>query len=60
MSRQKLRIAVADDERDTREYLREVLPRLGHEVVAIAANGRELVEQARTARPTSGSSRSTG
>jgi two-component system, response regulator PdtaR len=46
-----LKIAVADDERDMREYLHEVLPRLGHEVVAVAENGRKLVEQCRAARP---------
>jgi response regulator NasT len=39
-----LRIAVADDEPDMRDYYRTILPRLGHEVVAVAANGVELVE----------------
>jgi response regulator NasT len=39
-----LMLAIADDERDTREYLQEVLPRLGHEVVAVAQTGRQLVE----------------
>lgn len=39
-----LRIAVADDEPDVRDYFRVMLPRLGHQVVAIAENGRELVE----------------
>jgi AmiR/NasT family two-component response regulator len=48
---QRLRIAVADDERDIREYLQEVLPRLGHEVVAACASGRELVERCRAAPP---------
>jgi response regulator NasT len=43
MSR-SLRIAVADDEPDVRDYFRAVLPRLGHSVVAVATNGRELVE----------------
>jgi AmiR/NasT family two-component response regulator len=46
-----LKIAVADDERDMREYLHEVLPRLGHEVVAMAENGRQLAEQCKAARP---------
>jgi AmiR/NasT family two-component response regulator len=46
-----LKIAVADDERDMREYLHEVLPRLGHEVVAVAENGRKLVEQCAAAHP---------
>ncbi len=40
-----LRIAVADDEPFMREYLQKTLTLLGHEVVAMAANGRELVEQ---------------
>jgi response regulator NasT len=39
-----LRIAVADDEPDVRDYFRVMLPRLGHTVVAVAANGRELVD----------------
>jgi len=46
-----LRIAVADDEPDTRLFFREVLPRLGHEVVAEAGSGKELVERCRGARP---------
>ena len=45
-----LRIAVAEDERNMREYLRELLPRLGHEVVAVE-DGRQLVELCRTAPP---------
>jgi CheY-like chemotaxis protein len=40
---QSLRVAVADDEPDMREYLERVLPRLGHQVVAIARTGTELV-----------------
>ena len=46
-----LRIAVADDEPDMRDYFRTILPRLGHEVVAVAETGRELVEQCRATRP---------
>src|SRR5947209_281665 len=46
-----LRVAVADDERDTREFLQEALPRLGHEVVAVVENGRQLVERARETKP---------
>jgi response regulator NasT len=38
-----LRISIADDEIDIRDFLARVLPRLGHEVVSAAANGRELV-----------------
>jgi response regulator NasT len=44
MSR-SLRIAVADDEPRMREYFARILPRLGHEVVAAASTGRELVER---------------
>ena len=40
MKAERLRIAVADDDRETREYLTEVLPRLGYEVVAGAVSGR--------------------
>jgi response regulator NasT len=47
---QPLRIAVADDEPDVRDYFRRILPRLGHQVV-VARTGRELVEQCRAARP---------
>lgn len=38
-----LRIAIADDELDMRDYLSRILPRLGHEVVSAADNGRQLV-----------------
>jgi two-component system, response regulator PdtaR len=47
----KLRIAVADDEPDVRDYFQRMLPRMGHEVVATAANGRELVELCREQKP---------
>jgi two-component system, response regulator PdtaR len=50
MSR-SLRIAVADDEPDMRDYFRTILPVLGHEVVAVAGTGLELVEQCRASRP---------
>jgi response regulator NasT len=48
---QPLRIAVADDEPDVRDYFRRILPRLGHQVVAVARTGRELIEQCRATRP---------
>jgi response regulator NasT len=48
---QKLRIAVADDELDVREFFQEALARMGHEVVAVATTGRELVERCRASRP---------
>ena len=50
MSR-SLRIVIADDEADLRDYLQETLSVLGHQVVGVAASGRELVEQARTTQP---------
>src|SRR3954466_5616683 len=46
-----LRIAVADDESDVREFFERYLPRLGHQVVASAEDGRRLVELCRTAKP---------
>lgn len=46
-----LRIAVADDEPDMRQFFAELLPPLGHEVVAVAETGRELVRRCRDARP---------
>ena len=46
-----LRIAVADDEPDMRDYFKKSLLRLGHQVVIVAANGCELVEQCRKLRP---------
>jgi response regulator NasT len=48
---QALRIVIADDEPDMRDYFQQVLPRLGHRVVAVAQNGRELVEMCRAAQP---------
>jgi CheY-like chemotaxis protein len=46
-----LRIAVADDEPVVLDYFRRILPRLGHEVVAAACTGRELVELCREHEP---------
>jgi AmiR/NasT family two-component response regulator len=46
-----LRIAVADDEPDMRDWFRTILPLLGHEVVAVAENGRDLVAQCQATRP---------
>ncbi len=46
-----LRIAVADDEPDMRDYFTTILPRLGHEVIYAAGTGRELVELCRLAPP---------
>jgi response regulator NasT len=46
-----LRIVVADDEPDMRDYFRKILPRLGHSVVAAAETGAELLAHCRTHRP---------
>ncbi len=48
---QALRIVVADDEPDVRDYYRKILPRLGHRVVAAAASGLELIALCREHRP---------
>jgi response regulator NasT len=45
-----LRVAVAEDREDDRHLILKLLARLGHEVVAVAQSGRELVEQCRGAR----------
>ena len=45
-----LKVAVADDEPDTLEYLDELLTRLGHEVVT-ARDGRELLAVCRAFGP---------
>ncbi|HEY1377473.1 MAG TPA: response regulator [Gemmataceae bacterium] len=46
-----LRVAVADDERDMRDFFQEFLPPLGHTVVGAAATGGELVALCREAKP---------
>lgn len=51
MSDPGLRVVVADDEPDMRDYFRKILPRLGHRVVGVAQDGRELVDQVRTLKP---------
>jgi sigma-B regulation protein RsbU (phosphoserine phosphatase) len=48
---ESLRIVVADDEQDMRDYFRKILPRLGHVVVGVACNGTELVERCRSSSP---------
>jgi CheY-like chemotaxis protein len=45
-----LKIAIADDERDAREYYQEYLSRLGHDV-RVAEDGRQLVEICRAFGP---------
>lgn len=46
-----LRIIVADDEQDMRDYFARILPLIGHDVVGVAKNGRELVEKCQALRP---------
>ena len=46
-----LRIVVADDEADMRDYFRKMLPHLGHRLVAVAENGRDLVQLCKEQRP---------
>ena len=46
-----LKISVADDEPDMRDYFQKVLPKLGHEVVSLARTGVELLEQVRRCQP---------
>ena len=46
-----LRIAVADDEQDMRDFLERMLSRCGHKVVSVAENGRQLVEHCRALQP---------
>ena len=46
-----LHIVVADDEPDVRDYYRKILPRLGHNVVAAASTGTELIDLCRAHQP---------
>ena len=48
---ESLRIVVADDEVDMRDFYDLTLAEMGHEVVGIAENGRQLVELCRKQRP---------
>jgi response regulator NasT len=48
---QSLKIAVADDEPDMRDYFQKCLTRLGHKVVAVASDGNELLHQCRATNP---------
>jgi response regulator NasT len=50
-STRRLRIAAADDDRDTRQFFEMVLPHLGHEIVAVVSSGRELIECCRVTQP---------
>jgi len=39
-----LKIVVADDELDMRDYFQQILPLLGHQVIGAAQSGQELVD----------------
>jgi response regulator NasT len=47
----RLRVAIAEDERDTREFFAQMVSGLGHEVVGTAQTGRELAALCRAQRP---------
>ena len=49
--KRKLRIAIADDQEDMRQFLQGVLTRMGHEVTTVAGTGLQLVEGCRSGRP---------
>src|SRR5438552_16109983 len=46
-----LRIAIAEDESDMRDFFNKILPSLGHEVIVSAETGTQLVERCRALRP---------
>ena len=46
-----MNIAIAEDEAEIRQFFQSALLRLGHQVVAAAQNGRELIEQCRVRCP---------
>lgn len=46
-----LRIAVAEDEPRMREFYKEILPLLGHQVLCLAGTGKELVAECRKLHP---------
>jgi AmiR/NasT family two-component response regulator len=46
-----LRIAVADDEPEMRQFFQELLPLMGHQIVGIVESGRQLADCCRQQRP---------
>lgn len=48
---QSLRISVADDEPDLRDYYRRMLTHLGHQVVSCSSNGLELLNECQRKQP---------
>lgn len=51
MTTTALRFAIADDDRDTREFLHEAVEHLGHTVVAESDDGRKLADLCKSAKP---------
>lgn len=51
MSPESLRIAVADDEADMRDFFERMLPRWGHQVVSVAETGEQLIVHCRELQP---------
>lgn len=49
--RTEFKVAVADDERDTREFLSKCLERQGHQVVGVCASGDELLKTIKELAP---------
>jgi response regulator NasT len=48
---QGLRISIADDEPDMRDFLVRMLPRCGHEVVSAASTGQQLIVHCQQFQP---------
>lgn len=46
-----LRVLIAEDEKETQDYFSEAVTRLGHQVVAVVSDGRQLIEQCLALRP---------
>jgi response regulator NasT len=46
-----LRISVADDEPEMRDFFEKVLPRFGHQVVSVSENGKQLIDHCRELKP---------
>jgi len=46
-----LRVAIADDEPDMQEYLRDTLTGMGHQVISVVGDGLSLVQACKEERP---------
>lgn len=46
-----MKVVVADDEPDMQDYFGKILAHLGHQVVGVCANGKQLLEFCRENRP---------